>query len=479
MANRYAVANGNWSNTATWDGGTLPGVGDDVRPNGFAVTVDQNIDVVSLRNTAFAPAVAGGTFNFNTSAVTANISGNIVMDTAATSFIQVTATTGLVTINIPNGAIAGMTLANSTMISYSGNCNLTFTCISFVGGAVSSASNVTFLSKTSTGVFIFNGNITGRAASNPGVGPSMILSTASTNTINGNITGGGGASGTTGSQAVSISAGNLTINGNLIGGINSGGNGFALAATTNGTISIVGSITGGSTSVAISQTVGTMNITGNIVGGSGNNAISTGGILNITGNVTGVATAINSSGTITITGTITGGTSNGQVGINVLAGTLNHIGTVQASAFGSGVYCAAPTTSTVTCTGPFLRNGYTVAVASQTLSINSAYNPYFEFRKSDGTLVTYVDQSTSNFPVITNVRSGISYASGLYTGTLIMAVPSNVNLGVATDATVGTAEITAAAFLTTLSVSSDPLAVRLRNVSTVASTGGQIANYNI
>lgn len=50
MAIRYAVASGNWSNPAIWDGGTLPGAGDDVYCNSRIVTIDQNITVNSLRN---------------------------------------------------------------------------------------------------------------------------------------------------------------------------------------------------------------------------------------------------------------------------------------------------------------------------------------------------------------------------------------------------------------------------------------------
>lgn len=40
MANRYAVKSGNWSDPTVWDGGTLPGVDDVVRPNGFTVEID-------------------------------------------------------------------------------------------------------------------------------------------------------------------------------------------------------------------------------------------------------------------------------------------------------------------------------------------------------------------------------------------------------------------------------------------------------
>jgi hypothetical protein len=54
MALRVAVASGNWSNPATWNGGVLPTVGDIVASNNFTVTIDQNINVDLLTNTAQA-----------------------------------------------------------------------------------------------------------------------------------------------------------------------------------------------------------------------------------------------------------------------------------------------------------------------------------------------------------------------------------------------------------------------------------------
>jgi hypothetical protein len=65
MAVRYAVATGNWSNTATWDGGTLPGAGDDVHANGFTVAIDQDISVNKISTAANAPALAGGGFTLD------------------------------------------------------------------------------------------------------------------------------------------------------------------------------------------------------------------------------------------------------------------------------------------------------------------------------------------------------------------------------------------------------------------------------
>jgi hypothetical protein len=52
MALRVAVANGNWSNPATWLGGILPSLGDIVASNNFTVTIDQDVNVNSISNLA-------------------------------------------------------------------------------------------------------------------------------------------------------------------------------------------------------------------------------------------------------------------------------------------------------------------------------------------------------------------------------------------------------------------------------------------
>jgi hypothetical protein len=65
MAVRYAIATGNWSNPAIWNGGTLPTSADDVYSNNFTVTIDQNITVISVSNKAQSPAMIGGQFIIN------------------------------------------------------------------------------------------------------------------------------------------------------------------------------------------------------------------------------------------------------------------------------------------------------------------------------------------------------------------------------------------------------------------------------
>ena len=51
MGLKVAVATGNWSNPAIWNGGLLPKVGDVIASNNFTVTIDQNVNVDLLTNT--------------------------------------------------------------------------------------------------------------------------------------------------------------------------------------------------------------------------------------------------------------------------------------------------------------------------------------------------------------------------------------------------------------------------------------------
>ena len=52
MATRFAVKTGVWSDTTVWDSGALPIAGDVIYPNGFTVTLDQDISVDGLNNNA-------------------------------------------------------------------------------------------------------------------------------------------------------------------------------------------------------------------------------------------------------------------------------------------------------------------------------------------------------------------------------------------------------------------------------------------
>ena len=94
MALRYAVATGNWSNTATWDGGTLPTAADDVFSNNFTVTIDGTFTVLSIRNTlnaALPVIVAGGQFRYaNGGNLTCTASTGIIVGLASVPVLEMT-----------------------------------------------------------------------------------------------------------------------------------------------------------------------------------------------------------------------------------------------------------------------------------------------------------------------------------------------------------------------------------------------------
>jgi hypothetical protein len=200
---------------------------------------------------------------------------------------------------------------------------------------------------------------------------------------------------------------------------------------------------------AILLSGGYLTINGNVKGGTLTNGVgaiqATGGIeLNVIGNVEGnVGKAIYATqGNINITGTIIGGNSAGQTAVDILgSANLNHIGTAQASAYASAISCNTPTVSTVTCTGPFLKNGYIVAIASQTLRINFGSNSYFQFKKSNGEDIDYVSTIEGyNYPTPADVRYGVEYKSGLAIGTCHVPTPDNVRKNIPVDNTVGTSD---------------------------------------
>lgn len=119
MANRYAVASGNWSSTSTWDGGTtIPAAGDVVRPNGFSVFIDQNINVTTLTNNASAPAVGGGSFYANDGI---EITGSVESRFASGVTLYVTGSNSCIVVG---NVLHGSNTSNGTAILMQNSANL-------------------------------------------------------------------------------------------------------------------------------------------------------------------------------------------------------------------------------------------------------------------------------------------------------------------------------------------------------------------
>jgi hypothetical protein len=205
----------------------------------------------------------------------------------------------------------------------------------------------------------------------------------------------------------------------------------------------------------------TINITGNLSSGiltTGQNAIlnnTTAITINVIGNVTAnLATVINSnqSSTVTVVGTITA--SNSAFGINVNSCTIS-----------------TPCINSA--------NGVMAVLASVTKIYSTSVASWLFKDELNNDKYLYSAGVALGNPAEADVRDGTIYgASNELTGTLIMAVPSNVRKGVPTDATIGTADLTAQDIFTEIANSSDPIAIRLRNTATVQTTGAQLASYN-
>jgi len=319
MAERYAANAGNWSNVATWDGGvSLPGAGDDVYANNKAVTIDQTVNVLSLRNTAGVTAVAGGGF-------TADTAQTITADIYPGSAIPLTVShaTGVVTLN---GDVMTGSSNNISAVSHTGAGQLTV-----VGdvtpGTLGSSHGI---NSNGTGDLHITGTIrTILSASNSSWGVRisgsktitivgsllcalgasgvhcLYFATASTCTLN--FSGGEirGALGTTNSSGISFFAGaTYTINivGDLIGGGGNNSNGIIInACTIDGTITgnILSPYATGATGINAGHIAGTITINGNVTGGIGTALAFSGtgtAALIVNGDVTGGLQASNSQG---------------------------------------------------------------------------------------------------------------------------------------------------------------------------------------
>ena len=371
MANRRAVANGNWSNPAIWDGGTLPTSADDVYANGFNVTIDQSVTVLSIRTTAQSPAVAGGSFTItNGITITADLyNGN------ANAFVF--------SLNSPN-----------------------------------------------------NASIVGNLFCGFGVGVLLLISGSGTINITGNLSANQNA------QCVNItgSGGTLNVTGNATGNASGG---YAVQTSSSSNI----------------------NITGQVAGGSVNSSQG----LNLNG-----------SANVTINGTVIAGGSS--VAILISSGASANVvvnGHVTSSAGAHGV-SGGSTSASFTLNGNASNVSGMLAVLVPKVFIGASVSSW-SFTQSNLTTnrTLYSAETLPGSPSSDDVREGTVYGPSLeITGTLIVPNPSNVRKGVATDDTIGTAELTAEDILEAIEASTNPIAERLRNVSTVQTTGGQITSFS-
>jgi hypothetical protein len=424
MADKWPLANGNWSNAANWNGGTKPVAGDDVYADSRTLNVDESFDVATLRNTQRSGGTNGGVFVFNTAGVTGNVTSSSPLVPGATNMVQVTATTGTVAISL--GGNVTTTFAN--LILYSGNCNLNLSGTNFNGATSAS----TCISKTSAGLITITGNVNG-GNGGANTGAQAFVSTNGNTVIIGNVTGGIGAGGS--HRGVNQSAGTLTITGNVTGGQTVANNeGVSFSGTS---LTVNGTILGGTAAEAIITSAPTNNITGNVTGGNAEAIFSnSANIINVTGTVTASATAVGISMT----------NANGQVYLN----------------------------------GNMVNNNGKMAIYAPIVWLDRTNTTQADFFTSGGVARTlYSEDTVPNTPAANNVRSGTTYGAGnSLVGTVVMPTAANVRSGVVYDnGTTGTALFTTSQFLTEISGSSDAVAVRIKNCATPQILGEILEAY--
>jgi hypothetical protein len=203
---------------------------------------------------------------------------------------------------------------------------------------------------------------------------------------------------------------------------------------------INGGTSNGSTGVTLAS--GQANITGNVNGGNnvGANASTSYGINNLTGgllNLTGIASAgliaagahNTSTGTLTLTRAKSNAYGPGNsVGLVGVVGASNAgLGVIEIQELEYGTYGMSPTSGT----------GIRLKKANTNVAV-------FNYCDTAGAKTLIDATANAAMPSATDVRNGVSYASGALTGSAYIPAASSVASGVPVDATTGTAVLTAA-----------------------------------
>ena len=424
MAVRYAVATGNWSNTATWNGGTLPTSSDDVYANGFTVTINGTFTVLSIRSSSNASPViaAGGQFIY--------ANGGDLTCTAAQAIVI-----GSITPTLE------MNLASPNTATFRG-------------------SNITNVTVT--------GSIT------------ILLSSNGTLNLIGNYSADGSTTNSTGSKTIVSSTGNGTLN--IVGDLNNSS-----------------SIGGSQSSNTLSLTGGILNLTGNVsnsstgvAGGNAHTITSASATVNITGNITNLSPKISISinaGNLNVTGNTTGGSTQPSIFNQTTTATISVTGTVTAGTGAPAIYSSFALTSGyasgtyVKVSGNVINSTNNMAIIAPRVTIDSNTSSWLFQTSTGGTRTLYAAGVNLGNPLESNVRLGTVYGtSNELTGTMNVPPSSVVLKSVPVDNTTGTLLMTPSDvwnYLISSGFTLSSIGDRLQNTSTVSTTGGQIASYNI
>jgi hypothetical protein len=364
---RWAIQNGNFSSSSTWnDGATLgiPTTGDDVYTNGFTVNMDANATVNSLNNSVLtahltrlnpvmtsnttpsgvASASSGGATAYLAFDGLLGVSGQSWVSSAGVpQWVQYQFTSSLIVRSYSifyNGLVAGKPVNFNLQGSNDGTTFVTLdtrTGFVFTNGQY----NTLTITNPTTAYSYYRLNVTATDSGNPSVVELTFNEAGITTTAGGSFnfnTAGVTVSATSTSASLSAGATNLITVTATTGTVTlSLGSAVATSLpnstqifnytgncnfTLNG-IRFTGGTTGANAVCILKSSTGTITITGDLVGGGNNNPpclSSTAGNTVVIGNVFGSAAGFGisqSAGNVTVTGNVTGGTGSSIHGISL------------------------------------------------------------------------------------------------------------------------------------------------------------------
>ena len=275
-----------------------------------------------------------------------------------------------------------------------------------------------------------------------------------------------GPTSTTNMRVINITAaGTLNYNGVCTNGGNTTNQCNSIFSSTAATINIITTgFSGGNTLTHANSSVfmnngGTLFITS-----SGNISNGTSPAVTIIGGVS-----------LTIVGSVVGGSIEAIRNTTTAVASTTIIGSVTAGNAANAIVALGA----VRVVGPLVNTNQFMAVYAPKMLIDSTTS--WRFQQLSGADITlYAPGANVGNPATSDVRFGVSYGLGSFTGTLRVPSPSNVLQGNLTDATTGTyLPSSPADFVSELNTSTASVAVRLQNCSTVSTTGDQIASYGV
>ena len=504
MATIYAVQSGDWSDTATWDGGVVPSGGDDVYTNDYVVAIDESIIADKLTNKADGGLgiSTGGYFTVSDDVSIAFDSfepGGLGED----GLIQILADCDLlITGDISSGESGGngLYIGDNSVTEVNLTCSgiiargddsaavkceygdISITTIGDVSGSDDGSSvgilidtdavltltvGGDILGKEATAVKVLNetefetiisGSVYGGTEMNA-AGLDLSVDSASIN-ISGNVEAGSGVA----SYGIKTVIGAITCNvgGNITGGSDTSAIGALFLSSDYSVkeinVNVIGSLNGGSAYLACAVVVSYNELhltSGGIFGGSGKEAhglLSTIGDLYVSSNSVQGGGGLDSTGVVIYDGAIsltaglvTAGTGSGAYGVlSADSDAETRLITVNGAEASIGLPAIKVNhlNDLVIASGQLTSGSDgTVPILAQKIKILDGEEVTWTVPESiSGTTTLTNSAPTGGLPSVGDVRAGVVFG-GVLVGTLQIPNPRQVAFGVPVGNTIGEAAI--------------------------------------